>query len=160
MTEKRIILFYATWCGHCTRFKPIWDQFKEVYKKSEQEITDKYNVKLIIEEYDANKNPQKVEEENVHGFPTILIKYHDKTDNYIGPRTVIGLFKKLLQNPQDEEIEVWIKKVTDTEPYNREVNYQNLPQLGGYQSLDTRIIFADTYRKYLKYKKKYDDLFA
>lgn len=28
-TKNTVVLNYATWCGHCTIFKPLWDQFKK-----------------------------------------------------------------------------------------------------------------------------------
>jgi len=38
-----VVLFYADWCGHCTKFKPIWNKIKQSnkqYKFREIEHTD------------------------------------------------------------------------------------------------------------------------
>ena len=29
---KEVILFKASWCGHCKNFIPIWDSMKKKYK--------------------------------------------------------------------------------------------------------------------------------
>ena len=28
---KKVILYYADWCGHCTHFKPVWKALKNVF---------------------------------------------------------------------------------------------------------------------------------
>ena len=161
VVEKYITLYFAEWCGHCITFKPEWFKFKQAYDKSKQEIFDKYKIKLVINEYESDTNPEKIAEAKVDGYPTIVIKYNDKTDIYIGPRNALGLFKKLLQKPDDEEINGWISKITSSEPLLGEVNYKS-PQTGGFNqqlsSADPKLLFAESYRKYLKYKKKYDEL--
>jgi len=70
-------LYYADWCGHCIKFKPEWEKFKG--------IADKNGVKT--EEYEADKDKQKIEEANVSGFPTIKIEISGNKEDYEGPRT-------------------------------------------------------------------------
>jgi thiol-disulfide isomerase/thioredoxin len=149
VTEKNITLYYADWCSHCVTFKPEWFKLKKVYQKRKQEILDKYKIKLVIDEYESDSDPQKINEAQVDGFPTIRITYNDKIDNYIGPRTALGLLKKVLQKPQDDEIISWLNEVNDAEPLYGQVKYDGA-QTGG---------FRDSYRKYLKYKNKYNALF-
>ena len=28
----KVTLYYADWCGHCTKFKPTWEGIKQVFK--------------------------------------------------------------------------------------------------------------------------------
>jgi thiol-disulfide isomerase/thioredoxin len=73
----KVQLFYANWCGHCNKFKPEWEEFKKLAKGGGIEY----------EEYEADKDKQKVDEANVSGFPTIRITMNGNTEDYNGERT-------------------------------------------------------------------------
>jgi thiol-disulfide isomerase/thioredoxin len=170
--KKYVTLYYADWCGHCKTLKPEWFKFKAAYNKAKQEIKDKYKTELILNEYENDANPEKSAAEGVDGFPTIKIKYNDKTDDYIGARTAMGLFKKLLPQATDSEIVSWLEKADPSAgPLYGEVSLekvgnsmQNIPvlQLGGSKGIryygqnayDPKMLFANSYRKLMKYKKK------
>jgi thiol-disulfide isomerase/thioredoxin len=180
ITQKYVTLYYADWCGHCQTFKPEWFKFKAAYNKYKDEIKNKYKMELIINEYENDEYPEKATNDNVEGFPTIKIKYNDKTDDYIGDRTAIGLFKKTIQTPSDEEIALWLENIDNSSPLYGEVrlnsnnndNSKNTKlgtsttQMGGTNGLkkygiyatDPKILFANSYRKYLKYKRKCENL--
>ena len=49
-----VILFKADWCGHCTKFKPIWEA-----------VSKKYNSTYDFIIYDADSNTEKFKEYNV-----------------------------------------------------------------------------------------------
>ena len=70
-----IILFKADWCGHCKRFKPVWEM---LHKKFES----KFN--FIV--YDADKNAKMLEQYKVDGFPTVLFKDGEHFKPYEGSR--------------------------------------------------------------------------
>ena len=55
-----IILFKSEDCGHCKRFKPTWEALQKKYIGKHNFIT-----------YDYKENPEKIEEFDVNGFPTI-----------------------------------------------------------------------------------------
>jgi len=59
--------FYATWCGHCKRLKPIWDQVAEKFAGAKD--------RLVIGKMDAPENdlPPSVPF-RVSGFPTLKFK--------------------------------------------------------------------------------------
>ena len=88
ITKKGIfvILFYVDWCGHCTKFKPIFEKLS-----SNSKLNKKINFcKLDCEQY---KNiPDKLQ---IGGYPTILISNNNKVDTYNGPRDYMELEKYL-----------------------------------------------------------------
>lgn len=78
MTNKVTVeLYYATWCGHCKNFKGEWEKLK-------QELAKKG---YSFGEYEDEQDRQKIEEENIQGYPTILISKNGKKEEYNGPRT-------------------------------------------------------------------------
>ena len=63
--EKRLILFYADWCPHCTSFKPTWEEVKN---------STGSNKMLAIDVGDKSSESSKLMEEyNVNGFPTVIL---------------------------------------------------------------------------------------
>lgn len=83
-TSLELVLFYASWCGHCSAFMPVWD---ECVKK-----LSNYPVKFTkIECIDTEKRCA-----GVPGFPTIRFFKDGKVEEYRGPRTIndIEIFLK------------------------------------------------------------------
>jgi thioredoxin-like negative regulator of GroEL len=58
-----VILAKAEWCGHCTRFKPVWNALKK-----------KYNGKLKFVTYDSEADANMITKYNIQGFPTIMFQ--------------------------------------------------------------------------------------
>lgn len=75
--DVKVILYYAEWCGHCQRFKPEWAKLKDELEKKGMKWA----------EYESEKDGQKMEEENIEGFPTIIILMNGKKNEYNGQRT-------------------------------------------------------------------------
>ncbi len=73
--KVEVILFKADWCGHCKRFKPVWEQLQKQFAS-----------KFTFTTYDADKNQDKLEEYKVDGFPTILFKDGGHVKPYEGSR--------------------------------------------------------------------------
>ena len=76
--SKKVILYYADWCGHCTTFKPKWEKLKEYFKnhgiKAEQ-----YEQKLI----------DKSTMDTIKGFPTIKVETNNnELIEYKGEREI------------------------------------------------------------------------
>lgn len=64
---KKLVLFYASWCGYCTSMKGDWDN---AAKKVNQ--NDKKMIKINVGE--NNQEQKKIAEKySVSGYPTILV---------------------------------------------------------------------------------------
>lgn len=61
--EPHLINFYASWCGACTSFKPVWDELEKHY-------TGKTIVTSAIE---CGDNPEIMSKHNISHFPTIRL---------------------------------------------------------------------------------------
>jgi len=83
---KKVFFIYADWCGHCTRFKPEWDKFKEESAKN--------NVKAFALNVDDESNTAFIEMNKVSSFPTIIVsKGSGEKVKYEGERTAEDLMK-------------------------------------------------------------------
>ena len=76
-----LVLFKATWCGHCKRFMPIWKKMPAMIE----------NVSVIT--VDTDEYPQITKLQNVNSFPTIMLLPRGLFDKrgqivYSGERTV------------------------------------------------------------------------
>jgi len=84
-TDKKSVaklkLFYAVWCSHCTKFKPIFDD--ELKKK----ILDK-KIPVELEAIDSDDNPNEARKYNIESFPTLILEIKDKRIKYKGEHTV------------------------------------------------------------------------
>ena len=144
--EKRtIILYKAEWCGHCVQFNKNWKIIKE-------RIDDirKNNKMVSYEEYDADKDPEKIEEAGIEGFPTIQIKIGDKVAEYGGSRDdVDNIMDTLLKSNPDQQA------ATDQDA-------QKYGQCGGKRKnkKSKRLSQNDYKIKYIKYKAKYFKLLS
>jgi thiol-disulfide isomerase/thioredoxin len=76
----RLILFYAPWCGHCKRFKPVWEKFVRAMK-------DKVKTLSV----NGDENNEMLQEYNVDKFPTIILEKGKRRKEYDGDMTLEGL---------------------------------------------------------------------
>lgn len=68
--RSMLIWFYATWCGHCQHFAPIYD---EIYDAMHTD--DRYAILCV----DIDESPELASEYEVTGIPTIyLVKDNEK----------------------------------------------------------------------------------
>ena len=90
MSNTKVTLYHANWCGHCKNFMPTWNALKNVFGKNNIEHA----------EYESDANSKEVQKAGVQGFPTIRITQNNKTYDYNGPRTPDGLINEVLPNLQ------------------------------------------------------------
>ncbi|KAJ3565734.1 hypothetical protein NP233_g7447 [Leucocoprinus birnbaumii] len=88
--------FYATWCGHCKRLKPIWDSLGDKYAP----IKDK----LRIAKFEATENdlPTSVPF-RIQGFPTLKFKPAGSKEfvDYEGDRSLESLIEFIEANAKN-----------------------------------------------------------
>lgn len=70
---SELMFFSAEWCGHCQDFKPVW---KNLVKEMEKEP---YKNKIILQNYDNEKDSEMFKKYNVTQFPTLILKKEDET---------------------------------------------------------------------------------
>jgi protein disulfide-isomerase len=76
--KNKLILFKASWCGHCTKFGPLWEELKENYKN---------NNDFELMTFDADKDKSEILFYNVKGYPTIFLETKNGRNEYKGDRT-------------------------------------------------------------------------
>lgn len=82
--KTKVTYFYLPECPWCKKYKPEWEKFKAEVEK------DKYTAgKVLAEEVDGEKDPKRVAEMKVKGFPTVFIG----SKEYEGPRTAEDLLE-------------------------------------------------------------------
>jgi thiol-disulfide isomerase/thioredoxin len=84
---KKVVLYYANWCGHCMDFKPVWDELKTKL--------DEKNIRHDEHEHETSSDLMKAR--GIKGFPTIRFE-NNKNDDYTvykGERTIDAILKAL-----------------------------------------------------------------
>jgi thioredoxin len=83
-SDKPIIISaFATWCPHCTKMKPIFEN-----------LSDELGKKYIFAEFDVDEFPKLTKQFDVQGLPTfIFIRDKEEIARIIGELPA-GEFKK------------------------------------------------------------------
>lgn len=89
-SKPTLFLCYATWCGHCQRFSPVWEKIKKT-------LTLNKDVHVVEVNYDAIELMPK-QLQNVRGFPTLQIVVNGKVKKeYSGERDHDAIVKFALE---------------------------------------------------------------
>jgi len=91
-SEPTMVLFYADWCGHCTKLKPIWEE------ASTQANTDTNRMIKIDVGGKEPENKDLMKKYQIDGFPTILVFQNGTPVPYKGDRTVDSFLQTLHLN--------------------------------------------------------------
>jgi thiol-disulfide isomerase/thioredoxin len=83
----KIINCNVSWCGHCKKFKPTWNEFKK------RMASNGSNIEVVDLQCDLNEeNEQKCKELEVAGYPTVLfMNSNGERKEYSGDRTIESL---------------------------------------------------------------------
>ena len=83
-SDKKLLLFYAPWCGASKSFFPTWERLENELN------TEKYDV-------DLDENKQIANEYNIEFLPTVYLVNNGQAKKYEGNRTYDDLVKFLQQ---------------------------------------------------------------
>jgi thiol-disulfide isomerase/thioredoxin len=81
-----IMVFTATWCGHCTTFRPTWER-----------LQSEFNNDINFINYDSDKDKDTVTKWKIRGFPTIIFQDGETFKVYSGKRDYETLVPKIKQ---------------------------------------------------------------
>lgn len=86
MTKMKLTLYHANWCGHCVKFLPEWNKFKNTIK-------NKLDNKIEIHDIESSNvtTDVKIAGKQLEGYPTVKVEYNGKEFEYKGKRTYEGL---------------------------------------------------------------------
>lgn len=72
-TEIEVQLVWASWCGHCTRFKPHFDALRKAVESISNSGPTKMTFSTVSVE-ELQSDPKHPATDWVKGFPTIIVK--------------------------------------------------------------------------------------
>ena len=85
----KLVLFYADWCGHCKKIKPIWEE-------TSSEVNDEELKMIKVNCGEGTPADQKIMKKySIDGYPTIIKFVDGKAQLYQGERDVES-FKEAL----------------------------------------------------------------
>lgn len=87
--EPTLVLFYADWCGHCTKLKPTWDEAAKQANADEKRM-----IKLDVGGKTAEEK-ELMDKYQIDGFPTIVVFQNGNPSPYQGSRTIDAFLKTL-----------------------------------------------------------------
>ena len=76
----KLVLFYADWCGHCKKIKPVWDETSKEVNVDEIKM-----IKVNCGE-GSDKDQAIMKKYNIDGYPTIIKFVNGKAQLYQGDR--------------------------------------------------------------------------
>jgi protein disulfide-isomerase-like protein len=77
-----VVLFYAPWCPHCKDIMPMWKKLVEKHSSDN---------KVEVKKVNCEDKPEQAEQNDVQGFPTIIMFKNGKKVKYEGERTEEGI---------------------------------------------------------------------
>ena len=92
LSSIKMYNFNTEWCGWSKKFQPEWDAFTSNVKSDNTLNT---LVEVIDVKCDNDNNKELCADNNIQGFPTVVINVNGNNIKYDGPRTSEALMKKL-----------------------------------------------------------------
>ena len=78
-SKKRMVFYYADWCGHCTNTKPEWQKLEDMYAND-----DSVSIEKVNEESMSNQDKSALK---IEGYPTIILFVNGNAISYEGARS-------------------------------------------------------------------------
>ena len=76
----KLVLFYADWCGHCKKIKPIWEETSSEVNEPEVKM-------IMVNCGEGTPADQKIMKKySIDGYPTIIKFVNGKAQLYQGER--------------------------------------------------------------------------
>lgn len=85
-----LILYYTEWCGFSRQFLPVWDDLEKDIKNTD------INIDLI--KIDCEKNKDKCINNNIRGYPTVVLEVNGKKIEYKSMRNVESIKKFIIEH--------------------------------------------------------------
>jgi len=91
--NHHFIMFYAPWCGHCSRLKPTWEELATNMQSDS-------NRKVNIAQVDCTVETELCSTQDVTGYPTLklFVKGSKEAVRYRGPRDLTSLLSFIDEN--------------------------------------------------------------
>ncbi len=86
----KLVLFYADWCGHCKKIKPVWDETAKEINVDEVKM-----IKVNCGE-GTDEDQRIMKKYSIDGYPTIIKFVNGKATLYQGDRDADS-FKEMFQ---------------------------------------------------------------
>ena len=86
----KLVLFYADWCGHCKKIKPVWDETAKEVNVEEVKM-----IKVNCGE-GTDEDQRVMKKYSIDGYPTIIKFVNGKATLYQGDRDADS-FKEMFQ---------------------------------------------------------------
>ncbi|PWA61544.1 PDI-like 1-4 [Artemisia annua] len=115
-----MVMFYATWCGHCQALKPE-------YAAAATELKEEG---VVLAKVDAGEENELAQKWNVEGYPTVVFFVHGVDKVYNGPRNkdaIVGWVKK--------KIGPGVQNITTTEEAERILTSESPIVVGFFENL-------------------------
>jgi hypothetical protein len=91
-SANKLVLYYTEWCGYSQQFLPVWNALKKM-------IANKSSNLILTQEYDCDKFTNICEQNNIGGFPTLILHKSDGTKiKYTDARDADTIMSFLVQN--------------------------------------------------------------
>jgi thiol-disulfide isomerase/thioredoxin len=88
-------LFEAPWCGHCKDFAPKWEALKD-FKTKSSDGNRVIKAKDLIDFQSYDDNHPKTKEEEISGYPTLMLNVNGTKHKYEGARTPENILRFIL----------------------------------------------------------------
>lgn len=83
--NKKLVLIYAEWCGHCKKMKPEWDKFEKTYPDN-----------CVSYESETQEAKNLFKKHNLSGYPSILVMENDNLVTTYNDDRTFNAYKKYL----------------------------------------------------------------